>query len=93
MPIKMVWYLYIKNSRNILYELLVFMWIISKRGVYMEFNVKYSYARNGEVLESVESVEIDVPKDVQKEELIRLICDEIREKTGHVGVKYLYEVD
>lgn len=89
----MVWYLYIKNSRNILYELLVFMWIISKRGVYMEFNVKYSYARNGEVLESVESVEIDVPKDVQKEELIRLICDEIREKTGHVGVKYLYEVD
>ena len=89
----MGWYLYIKNSRNILYELLVFMWIISKRGVYMEFNVKYSYARNGEVLESVESVEIDVPKDVQKEELIRLICDEIREKTGHVGVKYLYEVD
>ena len=89
----MGWYLYIKNSRNILYELLIFMWIISKRGVYMEFNVKYSYARNGEVLESVESVEIDVPKDVQKEELIRLICDEIREKTGHVGVKYLYEVD
>lgn len=89
----MGWYLYIKNSRNILYELLVFMWIISKRGVYMEFNVKYSYARNGEVLESVESVEINVPKDVQKEELIRLICDEIREKTGHVGVKYLYEVD
>lgn len=89
----MGWYLYIKNSRNILYELLVFMWIISKRGVYMEFNVKYSYARNGEVLESVESVEINVPKNVQKEELIRLICDEIREKTGHVGVKYLYEVD
>ena len=89
----MGWYLYIKNSRNILYELLVFMWIISKRGVYMEFNVKYSYARNGEVLESVESVEIDVPKDIQKEELVRLICDEIREKTGHVGVKYLYEVD
>ena len=89
----MVWYLYIENSRNILYELLVFMWIISKRGVYMEFNVKYSYARNGEVLESVESVEIDVPKDIQKEELVRLICDEIREKTGHVGVKYLYEVD
>lgn len=89
----MGWYLYIENSRNILYELLVFMWIISKRGVYMEFNVKYSYARNGEVLESVESVEINVPKDVQKEELIRLICDEIREKTGHVGVKYLYEVD
>lgn len=89
----MGWYLYIKNSRNILYELLIFMWIISKRGVYMEFNVKYSYARNGEVLESVESVEINVPKDVQKEELIRLICDEIREKTGHVGVKYLYEVD
>lgn len=59
----------------------------------MEFNVKYSYARNGEVLESVESVEIDVPKDIQKEELVRLICDGIREKTGHVGVKYLYEVD
>ena len=89
----MVWYLYIENSRNILYELLVFMWIISKSGVHMEFNVKYSYARNGEVLESVESVEIDVPKDIQKEELVRLICDEIRDKTGHVGVRYLYEVD
>ena len=89
----MVWYLYIENSRNILYELHAFAVIISKRGVHMEFNVKYSYARNGEVLESVKSVEIDVPKDIQKEELVRLICDEIREKTGHVGVKYLYEVD
>lgn len=87
----MAWYLYIENSRNILYELHDFAVIISKRGVLMELNAKYSYAKNGVVLEGIEYVEIDVPLDASPEELAQLICEEIRKKTGHVGVKYLYE--
>ena len=50
----MVWYLYIENSRNILYELHAFAVIISKRGIFMGLNAKYSMHRvnnlKGEIL-------------------------------------------